>query len=311
MSYLSNSFPQQPFTVLVPNTPDDPAYQPVPPSGQGQGSETEGKEQTSTWNDYSPYNFTQSGTADHLPNVPDPTPTVVSLDESGEQQVQYVCPTFSIIPSTASTLQQLVSTPALVTQPLSSRHAMAISQPLNIPLPQGVMTSHVAFPAMPSVVPSLVLPAAATTLTSLTPQQLSTITGANTTLVPSNMATNMVSSAATNPLPPPVDSNTPASAPQAPTGDCHWINITNYLNLPQSEAAKKLNIPTSSLSKRWKESARKRKWPYRAVCKLDKEIMTLMHNIPPGSTLPPDIEEKLSKLLRERQEMLKPVVIRL
>eukprot|EP01126_Amoeba_proteus_P016761 TRINITY_DN17863_c0_g1_i1.p1 TRINITY_DN17863_c0_g1~~TRINITY_DN17863_c0_g1_i1.p1 ORF type:complete len:304 (+),score=41.72 TRINITY_DN17863_c0_g1_i1:56-967(+) len=92
--------------------------------------------------------------------------------------------------------------------------------------------------------------------------------------------------------------------------DGQWLDITAYLNLPQAKAAKELNIPTSSLSKRWKESARNRKWPYRAVCRLDKEIMTLMYNIPPGGALPPEIEEKLSRLLKERQEHLKPVIIR-
>lgn len=59
------------------------------------------------------------------------------------------------------------------------------------------------------------------------------------------------------------------------------IDITCYLHLPQTEAAKKLGIPTSTLSKRWKEAVvNNRKWPYRAVSKLDKEIMTLLHNIP-------------------------------
>jgi len=53
---------------------------------------------------------------------------------------------------------------------------------------------------------------------------------------------------------------------------------------------------------------------YRAICKLDKEIMTLLHNIPQGpdaAPLPEDIETTLGYLLRKRQEELKPVVIRL
>ena len=32
----------------------------------------------------------------------------------------------------------------------------------------------------------------------------------------------------------------------------------------------------------WQEAARQRKWPWRTVCKIDKEITTLLHNIPPG-----------------------------
>lgn len=91
----------------------------------------------------------------------------------------------------------------------------------------------------------------------------------------------------------------------------NFVDITEYLNMPQSEAAKKLGIPPSTLSKRWKEAVRNRKWPWRVVCKLDKEIMTLLHNVPQGSPIPEEIEGRLGYLMRKRQEELKPVVIRL
>lgn len=93
-----------------------------------------------------------------------------------------------------------------------------------------------------------------------------------------------------------------------------YLDITEYLNMPQSEAAKKLGIPPSTLSKRWKEAVRKRKWPYRMVGKIDKEIMTLLHNVPQGANAPPlpeEIEQALGQLLRKRQEELRPVVIRI
>jgi len=93
-----------------------------------------------------------------------------------------------------------------------------------------------------------------------------------------------------------------------------YLDITEYLNMPQSEAAKKLGIPPSTLSKRWKEAVRKRKWPYRMVGKIDKEIMTLLHNVPQGANAPPlpeEIEQALGNLLRRRQEELRPVVIRI
>jgi len=76
----------------------------------------------------------------------------------------------------------------------------------------------------------------------------------------------------------------------------------------------KLDMPVSTLSKRWKEAARGRKWPYRTVAKLDKQIMTLLHNIPQGSTpqhLPPEVEASLAVLMRRRQDELRPAIIRI
>jgi len=93
-----------------------------------------------------------------------------------------------------------------------------------------------------------------------------------------------------------------------------YVDITEYLNMPQADAAKKLGIPPSTLSKRWKEAVRKRKWPYRMICKIDKEIMTLLHNVPQGPNAPPlpeEIETALGHLLRRRQDELRPVVIRI
>jgi len=93
-----------------------------------------------------------------------------------------------------------------------------------------------------------------------------------------------------------------------------YVDITEYLNMAQADAAKKLSIPPSTLSKRWKEAVRKRKWPFRMICKIDKEIMTLLHNVPQGPNAPPlpeEIESALGLLLRKRQEELRPVVIRI
>eukprot|EP01114_Cavostelium_apophysatum_P017430 TRINITY_DN5173_c0_g1_i1.p1 TRINITY_DN5173_c0_g1~~TRINITY_DN5173_c0_g1_i1.p1 ORF type:complete len:233 (+),score=38.25 TRINITY_DN5173_c0_g1_i1:141-839(+) len=113
----------------------------------------------------------------------------------------------------------------------------------------------------------------------------------------------------------PSNSSTKQIATKATEGDKeNFIDITEFLNLPQTEAAKKLGVPTSTLSKRWKEAAVNRKWPYRTVAKLDKEIMTLLHNIPQGPDAPPlpaEIEASLGILLRKRQDELRTVVIRL
>jgi len=123
---------------------------------------------------------------------------------------------------------------------------------------------------------------------------------------------------------------THGTTPAAPQGDAaaggtpegKYVDITDYLNMPQTRVAKTLGIPSSTLSKRWREAARQRKWPWRTVCKIDKEIMALLHNIPSGTmsiyksqsgpdTVPPDVQTRLMALLRQRQEELKPVVIRL
>ena len=89
-----------------------------------------------------------------------------------------------------------------------------------------------------------------------------------------------------------------------------WVDITPFLNMPQSEAARRLNIPSSTLSKRWKEAVSTRKWPWRSVSKIDREIMALLHNLP-GGRVPENIEQRLSRLSLKRQEFLVPVFIRL
>jgi predicted DNA-binding protein (UPF0251 family) len=58
-----------------------------------------------------------------------------------------------------------------------------------------------------------------------------------------------------------------------------YADITEYLNLPQAEAAVKLGIPASTLSKRWKEAARNRKWPWRTVCAILLCATTTTSNI--------------------------------
>lgn len=93
-----------------------------------------------------------------------------------------------------------------------------------------------------------------------------------------------------------------------------YVDVTNYLNMSQTDAAKQLKIPASTLSKRWKEAVRNRKWPYRRVQRLDKEITTLLHNVPQGPDAPPlpkHIEEELARLLKLREKEMQQVIIRL
>eukprot|EP01114_Cavostelium_apophysatum_P024698 TRINITY_DN975_c0_g1_i1.p1 TRINITY_DN975_c0_g1~~TRINITY_DN975_c0_g1_i1.p1 ORF type:complete len:282 (+),score=65.08 TRINITY_DN975_c0_g1_i1:200-1045(+) len=91
-----------------------------------------------------------------------------------------------------------------------------------------------------------------------------------------------------------------------------FVDVTPFLTLPQHEAAKKLGIPSSTLAKRWKEASCNRKWPYRTVSKLDKEILTLLKNVENAKTeLSPSVEATLGLLLKKRQEELKTVLVRL
>eukprot|EP00028_Trichosphaerium_sp_Am-I-7-wt_P014822 CAMPEP_0168508854 /NCGR_PEP_ID=MMETSP0405-20121227/386_1 /TAXON_ID=498012 /ORGANISM="Trichosphaerium sp, Strain Am-I-7 wt" /LENGTH=160 /DNA_ID=CAMNT_0008526117 /DNA_START=90 /DNA_END=572 /DNA_ORIENTATION=+ len=93
----------------------------------------------------------------------------------------------------------------------------------------------------------------------------------------------------------------------------NYVNVNEkLLNLPQKKAASKLGMKASTLSKRWQEASRGRKWPYRLVSKLDKEIMTILHNIPPDENhkMPKNVSDDLQKLLVQRKKELCPVVIR-
>jgi len=94
-----------------------------------------------------------------------------------------------------------------------------------------------------------------------------------------------------------------------------YVDVTPFLILPQHEAARRLGVPCSTLSKRWKEASVNRKWPYRIVCKLDKEITTLLKNVENSANnvaaLSPAVEENLGLLLKRRQEELRTVVIRI
>jgi len=92
-----------------------------------------------------------------------------------------------------------------------------------------------------------------------------------------------------------------------------YIDVAPFVTFPQHEAARRLGIPSSTLSKKWKDATINRKWPYRALAKIDKEITTIMHNIPKNSdgTLDPELEEQLAVLLRKRQGEARAVIIRM
>lgn len=90
--------------------------------------------------------------------------------------------------------------------------------------------------------------------------------------------------------------------------DYNYVDITDLLTLPQKEAASKLGISESMLCKRFKECTR-RKWPYRYIRKIDKIINMLC--VQDGTPLSVEDKKKLDKLLKEREERLQPVKIRI
>lgn len=88
------------------------------------------------------------------------------------------------------------------------------------------------------------------------------------------------------------------------------VDITPFLCMPQFQASQLLRIRASTLSKRWKDATNNRKWPFRTLKRLDREITTLLKNIQldPNS---PKLLEQLGRLLRDREEQLTPIKISL
>lgn len=90
-----------------------------------------------------------------------------------------------------------------------------------------------------------------------------------------------------------------------------YCDITEYLNMPQSQAAKKLGMRTSTFSKRWKVASHNRKWPWRKIRKIDQEINCILRN-KIGENFNSDVVEKrFNELIKERQKEMIPVNIRI
>lgn len=90
-----------------------------------------------------------------------------------------------------------------------------------------------------------------------------------------------------------------------------YFDITPFITYSQEKAAKKLGIPKSTLSKRWREATCNRKWPFRQLCKLDREIKTLVHNMhSQGGSIEPQLQSNLATLMRMRQDESRVVYIK-
>jgi len=89
-----------------------------------------------------------------------------------------------------------------------------------------------------------------------------------------------------------------------------FIDITKFLTMPQNRACKLIHMRPSTFSKRWKEATNGRKWPWRKISKIDKQLECILRNVNLDN-IPKETETILVDLLRERQEELRPVAIRL
>lgn len=83
------------------------------------------------------------------------------------------------------------------------------------------------------------------------------------------------------------------------------VEISKYFHLPQHEAADLLGIPSSTLSKRWKEATVNRSWPHRPLLKIEKAISVL------SQQKNDYVRDELTELLEKRKELTKPVFVRL
>jgi len=92
---------------------------------------------------------------------------------------------------------------------------------------------------------------------------------------------------------------------------CDYIEITNYLIFTQADAAKKIGLPASTLSKRWREATFGRKWPQRTIKSIDRKIISILRNTNNSKKKMTEEQELyINVLLKEREKELLPVVIR-
>lgn len=83
------------------------------------------------------------------------------------------------------------------------------------------------------------------------------------------------------------------------------VDMRAFLGYPQKQAAEILNIPSSTLHKRWK-SATKKKWPFRSVAKLYSRIKTLEENLPYATDKRNEIVASLEACKKELYEEIGP-----
>jgi len=97
----------------------------------------------------------------------------------------------------------------------------------------------------------------------------------------------------------------------APADEGQFIDVSTEFGIPQNKVAQKLGMHPSTFSKRWNEATQKRKWPYRDIHKIDKELATIAQNLPSaGEEVKRKMIARMNELLHTRNGMCLPVYIR-
>jgi len=87
-----------------------------------------------------------------------------------------------------------------------------------------------------------------------------------------------------------------------------YVDVSKYVHLPQSEAAKFLSMPASTLSKRWKEAQLNRKWPFPRIKEIDSRIADLENKYREHSSS--SIQRQIEVLKAARAEETRSVMLR-
>jgi hypothetical protein len=92
------------------------------------------------------------------------------------------------------------------------------------------------------------------------------------------------------------------------------LDLTPLLTIPQLQAAEIIGMPNSTLSRKWKEKAGQRNWPYRGVKKVDRHIKNILFSLKfsddEALTLRAKDVERLASLIVNRCAQLQPVIIK-
>jgi len=90
-----------------------------------------------------------------------------------------------------------------------------------------------------------------------------------------------------------------------------FVEVTPYIRFFQKNAALSLGMNTSTLSKRWKEATVGRKWPCRALKKLDRKIEFAQYNLNNQNSVSTSQQECIDLLVKERNELEQIVFIKI